>query len=184
MTTYEVATSIPILHILGYVLVGAALLILVYTIFFILKDRKRQSRSRPFYTTFIVLFIVLFGIGLSFFFTTGSNSSIIVQKGEITVSGQFIGNNTYTTGEIKSAFEENINSGNITLSNRNIGTSAGSINEGKFTLSNGASAYVVSDNQEDLIVLLDSGLYLVLGPTNLSAFASDFSSNVYSVTGS
>ena len=113
----------------------------------------------------------------------GNQNVVIIQQSEITVSASYIGNNTYQSGDISYAFVENIGSGNLTLSHKDYGTNAGNINEGRFTLSNGAGADVVTDNVTCLVVLLHSGLYLVLGCNNTQLLADDFSSSVYQMPG-
>ena len=114
----------------------------------------------------------------------GGGSTIVIRQGSISVSGQFIGNETYPSTDIKTAFVDNVNAGSLTLSNRDYGTALGNYNEGVYTLSNGATAHVVSANQTDLVIELDSGLYLVLGTSNTNALVSDFAANVAPVAGS
>ena len=53
---------------------------------------------------------------------------------------------------------------------------------GIFTLGNGATAYVVSNNSTDLIIQLNSGEYVVLGTSNINALATSFSNSVYSLS--
>ena len=90
-----------------------------------------------------------------------------------------IGNMNITSSEIASAYVAQIGSGNLTLSIRQDGISAGNLNLGVFTLGNGKTANVVSNNPTDLILQLNNGQYVILGTSNTTALASSFSQNVY-----
>ncbi len=115
-------------------------------------------------------------------FGSGSQNSITIGDHYIMVSGQYIGNQNFTSGNIKYAFIENINSGNITLSTRNAGTtSIGNYNEGRFTTNNGTTAYVITDNQTVLVVLTNSNIYLIIGSNNTESMAHYFSKEVFPV---
>ena len=83
-----------------------------------------------------------------------------------------------TQSEITTAFVGQIGSGNFTLNKRH-GTSVGDIHVGIFTLGNGATAYVASDNSTSLIIQLNSGEYVIVGTPNTDAFAKTFSHEVY-----
>jgi hypothetical protein len=90
------------------------------------------------------------------------------------------GNLNFTASEITSAYVGQIGSGNLTLSKQH-GTNYGDFNVGVFTLGNGATAYVVSNNSTDLIIQLNTGDYLILGTSNTNALAQKFSQSVYQV---
>ena len=66
----------------------------------------------------------------------------------------------------------------LTLSKQH-GTNYDHFNVGVFTLGNGATAYVISNNSTDLIIQLTSEKYLVLGTSNTNALATSFSQSVY-----
>ena len=139
-------------------------------------------RSNSLVAAFVIGFALLLPGGIIYATTIGS-STIAIGNGYFSVSGQFLDNSTYTKSQIKTAFiDENINSGNLTLTTRNEGTSLGNINVGIYTLSNGASAHVVSVNQTDLIIELNSGPYLVLGTSNTNALVTAFSADVIPVS--
>jgi hypothetical protein len=48
-----------------------------------------------------------------------------------------------------------------------------------FTLGNGKTAYVISNNSTDLIIELNSGKYVILGTSDTNALATSFSQSVY-----
>ena len=43
---------------------------------------------------------------------------------------------------------------------------------GKFTTNNGAPAYIVTGQSENVVMKLSDGSYLVMGPTDFSGFVS------------
>jgi hypothetical protein len=77
-----------------------------------------------------------------------------------------------------SAYLGQIGSGNLTLSKQH-GTNYDHFNVGIFTLGNGKTAYVVSNNSTDLIIQLSSGGYVILGTSDTNALATSFSRSVY-----
>jgi len=78
-----------------------------------------------------------------------------------------------------SAYVGQIGSGNFSLQIRQHGTSYNNINIGVYTLGNGKTATVVSENSTDLIIQLTNGKYLILGTSNTDVLATGFSQNVY-----
>ena len=177
MDVFHVQTSSGLLQGINYTLIAVAVVaILTGVVLLALKRRDPQTIRRASGALLIGFILLATGVGLNSGGTTGS--AIVIRPGSISVSGKFIGNSTYPASEIKSAFIGNINTGAITLSQRDYGTSLGDINEGVYTLSNGATAHVVSTNQTDLFVALDSGIYLVLGTSNTAVLAGDFAAEV------
>jgi hypothetical protein len=158
---------------LGIILV--ALVLIAVGVIFLVRYRKNSDRLKGPLVALLIGFILL---ATAFTISGPSSSTIVIRQGSITVVGQYIGNETYPANDIKTAFVDNVNTGNLTLSNRDYGIALGGFNEGVYTLSNGATAHVVSANQTDLIIELNSGLYLVLGTSNTNALVSDFVANV------
>ena len=182
MDVFHVQTSSGVLQGIDLALVAAAAVAIVLGAALVVGKRKSPKGLQRAVAAFLVGVILLAtGVGLLSGGTGGS--VIVIRSGSISVSGQFIGNNTYGASDVKAAFVGNINAGNLTLTIRDEGTSLGNINEGLYTLSNGASAHVVSVNQTDLFVELNSGLYLVLGTSNTAELANDFSAQVAPVAG-
>lgn len=177
------ATALP-LKTIGEVIIIIGLASLAIASVYFFARVKGKDRAPQFYRVFTLLAILIV-VGAPFYFlgTSGAPGIVMIQNGELTVSGGHIGNNTYSTGDISYAFVENINSGNISLSSRTIGTSYGNIHEGQFRLSNGANAHVISNNATNLVILLKSGLYIILGSNDTKQLATDFSSNVLPVNG-
>lgn len=184
MEIFRISTTLLPLKIIGEVLILIGIVAFVAALIYYLARIRGTGKNRQFYRVFI--FVVIFmvtGAPLYILGSSGGPGIVMIQHGSITVSGAYIGNNTYNTSDIKYAFVENLGSGNITLSSKNIGTNAGSINEGKFTLSNGASAHVISSNSTNLVILLNTGLYVILGSNQTPRMATVFSSSVFSVPG-
>ena len=132
---------------------------------------------------FIIAGTILIGTGVGLYALGGIPSTITVGSGYVYIqSPPFFGagNMNTTSSEIASAYVGQIGSGNLTLSKQD-GTNAGNLNIGVFTLGNGHTAYVVSDNSTDLIIQLKNGDYAVLGASRTNALATSFSQSVYNL---
>ena len=132
---------------------------------------------------FIIAGTILIGTGVGLYALGGIPSTITVGSGYVYIqSPPFFGAGSMniTSSEIASAYVGQIGSGNLTLSKQD-GTSAGNLNIGVFTLGNGHTAYVVSDNSTDLIIQLKNGDYVVLGTSRTNALATSFSQSVYNL---
>lgn len=105
-------------------------------------------------------------------------SEITIGNGFIQISSSETGTMNFTSGQISSAYVAHIGSGNLSLS-RIHGLYNSVDRVGVFSMGNGATAYVVSDVPNDLIVELTSGNYLIVGNSNLSAMVSLFNQEVY-----
>ena len=132
---------------------------------------------------FIIGGIILIGTGVGLYALGGLPSTITVGSGYVYIQSPPLGtgNINVTSSEIASAYVAQIGSGNLTLSTRQWGVSIGNLNLGVFTLGNGHTAYVVSDNPTDLIIQLKNGDYVVLGTSDTNALATSFSQNVYAL---
>lgn len=185
MEIFAVNTAVPFMKAIGLLTLIISLIILAITAGLLIWNRGRHKIAIRTFSTVIITLVVIASVGGLFYSLSanGGSSTIIIGNNYVTISGQFIGNNTYHTSNISSAFVENIHTGNITLKNREMGTNFGSVNEGRYSLSNGARAYVISNNATDLVVHLNSGLYLVLGTSNTTLLAQSFSANVFTVNG-
>lgn len=86
-----------------------------------------------------------------------------------------------TSSQIVNAYVAQIGTGNLTLS-RQHGLYNGVDRIGVFTMGNGATAYVVSSVQQDLIIQMTSGEYMVVGNENITEMVSVFSQDVFNVT--
>lgn len=146
-------------------------------------DLSSKIRARPAVIALIfALIIFLFGVGLTSF--ASAPSTITIGSGYITLHSSSFSiiplpiEKNFTSSQISNAFVGQTGSGNFTLS-RQYGTVYGDINIGVFTLGNGATAYVLSNNSTDLIIQLNNGQYVILGTSNTNALAASFSENVY-----
>jgi hypothetical protein len=122
-------------------------------------------------------------------FVTGRNAKIIRKTffamlilGAAIAGLGGLGNQTFTSNQITQAYVTQIGTGNITLTYRQHGTSYGNFKLGVFTLDNGHTAYVATNNQTVVAAELKNGDYLVLGTPNTQAFAASFSQLVYPIT--
>jgi hypothetical protein len=179
MGVYNVQTPGTVQDLTFGMIVVALVLVAAGTILIVRYRKKTERIGYPIIALMLGITLLLVGFVL---YSPGS-STIVVRQGSISVSGQYIGNETYRASDIKTAFVENVYTGSLTLSSRDMGTELGGFNEGVYTLSNGAAAHVISANETDLIIELNSGLYLVLGTSNTNALVSDFAANVAPVTG-
>jgi hypothetical protein len=143
--------------------------------------------------TFIVSGIVLISIAFIVFFVYYAPSTITVGNGYVDVHFAgfspsapeipFIsGDKNITSSEISNAFVSQISSGNYSIGNKISGADNGNSNVGLFTLRNGATAYVLTNNStSDLIIQLNNGQYVIIGSSNTNALAVSFSKNVYQI---
>jgi hypothetical protein len=105
-------------------------------------------------------------------------NSIMVGSGSVQVSALPYFNLNVSASQIKQAYVVNLSDWNVSISARTSGTALGSFNSGYFTLSNGASADLLSDGNTNLVLVLNSGAYVILGPTDFQTFLSDFNQSV------
>ena len=168
---------------IGYALIflGIALFVVGIVLVLIKRHKTMNIKKGTIPALIIAGLVISFAAVIVTPFGSGSQNSITIGDHYIMVSGQYIGNQNFTSGNIKYAFIENINSGNITLSTRNAGTSIGNYNEGRFTTNNGTTAYVITDNQTVLVVLTNSNIYLIIGSNNTESMAHYFSKEVFPV---
>lgn len=164
----------------GLTITLVSLALVAAGVVFLIRNRK-ISKSLHSPIGVLLVGVILLVTSFVIYASTGG-STIVIRQGSITVSGPLIGNDTYKTSDVKTAFVEDVNMGSVTLGTKDYGTNLGNFNEGVYTLSNGATAHVVSANQTDLVIELNSGLYLVLGTSNTNVLVSDFVSNVAPVT--
>jgi hypothetical protein len=179
----SVSNPADFLVYIGYALIGIAAIALIIGIISYYSNGKDINKGV--FTKMIVLFVALLMAGAIITFTTGSGGASKIEVGPhfIAINAQFIGSKNYTSSEIMYAYVENINSGNLTLGNRIEGSGLESYSEGIFTLSNGQTAYVIDISAIVLIVHLQNGNALVLGPSNTTALANYFNKNVFPVSG-
>jgi hypothetical protein len=115
------------------------------------------------------------------FFESNQPSTITIGSGYVYVRSPGFGgagNMNITANEVASAYVGQIGSGNLTLSKQH-GTNYDHVNVGIFTLGNGKTAYVVSNNSTDLVIQLNSGEYVILGTSNTDVLAQAFSQSVF-----
>lgn len=185
MASFSVSTHVALLGLIGEVLliVGVVSMAIAVVYFF---TRLRNSGNRMAFLRIFAILSVFIVAGAPLFALAdfgGTSDTITIGHGEVNVTASMLGNSTYTASDISFAFVENVHTGNLTISSKNYGTKSGDLDVGKFTLSNGAGADVVTNNATSVVVLLNSGLYLILGCNNTALLAQDFSSNVYRLPG-
>lgn len=119
--------------------------------------------------------ILLLSGGFVFFLSNPfQQNSITVGTGSIRADAPPYFNLNITKGQIASLYVENLTTWNITISARTSGTALGSFDSGFFKLSNGANADVLTTGNTNLVIVLSSGTYVILGPQDFQSFLSDF----------
>ncbi len=171
----KVPSGLALIPLIALVVTGAVLIALA-----LITGRHSKTIRRTFFVL-LLIGIVLVGFGVFLYFITGVSSSITVGSGYVSITSPGFagaGNLNVTSSQIISAYVAQVGSGNLTLSKQH-GTNFSDLNVGVFSLGNGRTAHVVSNNSTDVIVQLTTGEYLILGPTNTQALAESFSQNVY-----
>jgi Bacterial PH domain len=110
------------------------------------------------------------------------HDSIRVGPGSVGVSTSFFNVNV-TSNQISRAYVVNFSTWNVSITSRTDGSAFGSFLSGFFTLSNGAKAEVLTTQDTNLVVVLDSGTYLILGPSDFQSFLNSFNQSVTQVSG-
>lgn len=144
--------------------------------------KRRSSGSTSVVVVILIVGLVIIGLGGAFGVAGNSPSTITIGNKYVFVqSPPFTGagDTNVTSAQISSAYVGTIGSGNLTLAKQH-GTNRGDINIGVFTV-NGASAVVVSDSYQVIVIHLLSGNYVILGTSDIGSLVLDFSSSVYPV---
>jgi hypothetical protein len=155
----------------------------VFVIVLALVTGRRAKTIRRTFIAIMVIGAVIVVSGVLLFFAVNASSIIAVGPGYVNIESPSFsgaGNMNISSDEIASAYVGQLGSGNLTLSKQH-GTNYDHFNVGIFTLGNGKTAYVVSDNYTDLIVLLKSGEYVILGTSDTDALATSISQLVYPI---
>ncbi len=126
--------------------------------------------------------ILVAGVGVFFVSNPSQQDSIKVGTGSIQVSTSFFHVNV-TSNQISRVYVVNLSNWNISITSRTDGSAFGSFRSGFFTLSNGAKAEVLTIEDTNLVVVLDNGIYLILGPSDFQSFLNSFSLSVMRVSG-
>jgi hypothetical protein len=145
--------------------------------------RWRTERTTSSLVIFLVIGLVAIGVGAALGLSSGTPSEITVGNGYVYVQSPTFtgpGDTNITSSQISAAHVGDLGSGNLSLS-KQYGTNIGELNIGMFTLDNGPTAFVVSDNSTSLVIHLDSGGYVILGTTDTNELASAFSQSVHPV---
>ena len=175
--TVQPPLGLGLFPLIGLVVTGIALIVVAFA------TGRRAKTVRGTFVLLLIIGLAVIGLGVWLFFSSTGSSTITIGSGYVSIASSSFsgtGNQNFTSSEITSAYVGQIGSGNLTLS-KQYGTDYGDFNVGVFTLGNGATAYVVSNNSTDLIVHLDTGDYLILGTSNTNALAQKFSQSVYQV---
>jgi len=173
--TVQSSSSLGIIALVALVVTGAVVLLLALT------TGKRAKTIRGTFVALMIIGIVVIGLGVWLFFASNTPSTITTGSGYVSIQSPSFsgaGNMNITANKIASAYLGQIGSDNLTLSKQH-GTNYDHFNVGIFTLGNGDTAYVVSNNSTDLIIQLNSGEYVILGTSNTDALATNFSQSVY-----
>jgi hypothetical protein len=128
------------------------------------------------------IIMIIAGAGVYFVSNPSQQNSIAVGSGSVLVSASPYFNLNVSASQISRAYVANLSSWNVTIASRTDGSALGSFLSGYFTLSNGAKADVLTNEDTNLVLVLDSGTYLILGPTDFQPFLSSFSQSVMQVS--
>ena len=158
--------------VLSLLLVGAAL-----TGFALRLDKTKRSKLLA---AGIVLLVV--GGFVLYFTNPFEQNSMTVGNGWVSATAPPYFDLNITTTQIAHAYVVDLNSWNVSIAARDFGTSFGSFHSGFFTLSNGARADVLSDGEVNLVLILKTGTYVILGPSQFQAFSADFGRRVDQTT--
>ena len=173
--TIQPSSSLGLIALAALVGTGVALLVLA------IVTGRRAKTIRTTFLALVIIGILIIAGGIWLFFAINTPSTITVGSGYLSIQSPGFGgagNMNITSSQIVSAYIGQIGSGNLTLSKQH-GTNYDHFNVGIFTLGNGNTAYVVSNNSTDLIIQLNSGEYVILGISDTNALATSFSQSVY-----
>ena len=166
-----------ILTIGPIILVVTGIVVLLLAILF----GRRSKKVRTIFLVTTIIGIATIGFGVWTLFDSTTPSTITVGSGYVSIQSSSFGgagNLNVTSNQIVSAYVGQIGAGNFSLTKQH-GTNYDDVNIGVYTLGNGKTASVVSENSTDLIIQLNNGNYVILGTSNTNALASSFSQNVY-----
>ena len=170
--------------ILGLIVLAALVVTGVALIVLAIVTGRRAKTIRSTFLALLIIGIVIIAGGIWLFFAVNTPSTITVGSGYVSIQSPGFGgagNMNITSSQIVSAYVGQICSGNLTLSKQH-GINYDHFNVGIFTIGNGKTAYVVSNNSTDLIIQLKSGEYVLLGTSDTNALAASFSQSVYSLS--
>ncbi|MCL2134005.1 MAG: hypothetical protein FWH37_00370 [Candidatus Bathyarchaeota archaeon] len=158
--------------IIGLIVIGAVLLVLNVLMYNRLKNSPLHvgigigvgiGGTKYALAIWGIALIILGGFLYGISVAASSPSVVTIGEGYIKVESGFVGggiNKNVASEEIATAFVGQVGSGDFTL-RKNLGTDFGDTNIGRYTLGNGASAYVVTTNVTCLIIELKYGEYII-----------------------
>jgi hypothetical protein len=140
-----------------------------------LKARPTENRY-----VYLITGAIVIGISAVIFMGNALPSTITVGDQYVSYESSFLGagSMTITADQIANAYVAQLGQGDLTMS-RTFGTASGDVCVGLFTLGNGHSAHVLTNNNTSLIIELISGEYVILGISDMDALTASFSQNVY-----
>lgn len=155
---------------------GVVLTLLIAGVVLALSSFKVGKERRAKLLVVGVIFLVA-GAGVYFVTSPTQQDSITVNSGFIQVStSQF--DIQVPVAQIAHAYVVNLSDWNVSISSRTDGSAFGSYRSGYFALSNGAKAEVLTTGDANLVLVLNSGTYVILGPSDFQAFTNSFTQNV------
>jgi len=156
-----------------------------------------KKLGHRFIYNFTIVGIVLILFGGAIFYSSYNSykplpATIKIYEGYISAnSGYFIANHPSNqdlsiikatfSPYVVTAFVGEIGSGNLKL-HKQTGLAYGDTYVGRFTLENGATAYVTTTNTTCLVIQIEDGDYLIVGTQDTQTLANSFSQNIHSLT--
>ena len=138
----------------------------------------RVSREKRYRLLAAGIILLVVGGGVFFISDPLEQNAVAVGNGSLRVTAPPYFDINITSSQIARAYVVNLTDWNVSITARTGGTAFGSFRSGYFHLSNGASAELLTSGQTNLVLVLKSGTYVILGPQDFQAFLSDFDRSV------
>jgi hypothetical protein len=135
----------------------------------------REGRAKLLATGLVLL---VAGGAVSYLSNPLAQNSVAVGHGSVRVQAPPYFDINITSSQIERAYVVNLTDWNVSITARTGGTALGSFRSGYFKLSNGASAELLTTGQSNLVLVLNSGAYVILGPEDFQAFLVAFDQSV------
>lgn len=181
---YNLSSAVSILPLVSVALVAA------YVIFYGARTKHLKGAiTIAVAIVVLMVFVELFALAPLYSGNTSSGVNINIGKGFVEFDASETGMVNVSASQITNVSIVHMDTGLLVMSKDHglggrVSQTLNYLNLGVYTLSNGKTAYVASNNLTDLVVGTTDNYYLVLAPqNNLTAFLTDFSTYVYPVPG-
>lgn len=166
--------------ILTTIVLGIIAVLVIVGLILVVSSFVGRGRRVKMLAVGVVLLVT--GAGVFFVTSPSHQNSISVGDGSVLVSTSYFDLNVSAV-QITKAFVVNLSTWNVTVSARTDGSAFGQFLSGYFALSNGAKADILSAGDTNLVLVLQSGTYVILGPQDFPPFITTFDRSVLPVPG-